>query len=160
MAANMGTAWHLWIESRLAGDDRYLLEVQREREGIRGTVDCFDIERREVIDWKTIKMSGVPYFPSKQQKWQVQVYGWLLSSEFEVESVCLIGFPRDGTELDIVSYSAPYEESVALEALSWLQDVRERVDPPRPEKKAKQFCRSYCEFYDPSEIIGCPGLPR
>jgi hypothetical protein len=158
MAANMGTAWHSWIESRLAGDPRFLLEVKRERDGIRGTADCFDLERRMVVDWKTIKLSGVPYFPSKQQRWQVQVYGWLLSGEFEVESVCLVGFPRDGTDLDVVTHVEPYEESVALEALGWLEEVRVRVDPPKPEKPAKKFCRYYCDFFDPSGVTGCPGL--
>jgi hypothetical protein len=158
MAANMGTAWHSWIEATLDGHPRYLLEQKRERDGIRGTVDCFDTERRMVVDWKTIKMSGVPYFPSKQQRWQVQVYGWLLSVEFEVESVCLVGFPRDGTELDIVTHVEPYREGLALEALEWLEDIKGREVAPKPEKKARKFCRFYCDFYDPSGVTGCPGL--
>jgi hypothetical protein len=148
MAANMGTAWHTWIESRLAGDPRFLLEVKRERDGIRGTADCFDLERRMVVDWKTIKLSGVPYFPSKQQRWQVQVYGWLLSLEFEVESVCLVGFPRDGTDLDVVTHVEPYEESVALEALGWLEEVRVRVDPPKPETRSLGAVRGFLGLGD------------
>lgn len=157
MAATFGTAWHTWVETQLADDPRFLLEVKRERDGIRGTVDCFDLERGMVIDWKTIKLSGIPYFPDKQKRWQVQVYGWLLSTEYDVQSVCLVGFPRDGTERDIVSHSEPYDESVALEALSWLADVKELPSRPKPEKKRK-FCKDYCGYYDPTGVIGCTGI--
>lgn len=156
LAANMGTAFHSWIEGRLAGNPRFMLEVKRERDGIRGTVDCFDRERNMVVDWKTIKLSGVPYFPRKQQRWQVQVYGWLLAEEQQVDSVCLIAFPRDGTERDILSHVEPYDPAVAAEALAWLGKVRGRVDPPKPGKP-KKFCRDYCGFWDPSGVVGCPG---
>lgn len=159
LASSLGTAIHSWIEEHLAGDDRYMLETRVERDGIRGHIDCFDVERSEVVDWKTIRMSGIPYFPSRQQRWQVQVYGWLMSSLRPVESVCLVGIPRDGTDRDIVTHVEPYDERVAVEALGWLEDLRGRLDPPRPEKKVG-FCRDYCPFYDPSDVIGCPGQPR
>ena len=161
LASSLGTAIHSWIEEEVASGfpDRYLLETRVERDGIRGHVDCFDTERAQVVDWKTIKLSGIPYFPSKQQVWQVQVYGWLMSSVRPVESVCLVGIPRDGTDRDIVTHVEPYREAVALEALAWLEEVRGRVEAPRPEKK-RSFCKDYCGFYDPTEIVGCPGLPR
>jgi hypothetical protein len=161
LASSLGTAIHSWIEDTVEGrsEGRYLLETRVERDGIRGHVDCFDTERNEVVDWKTIKLSGIPYFPSRQQVWQVQVYGWLMSSVRTVESVCLVGIPRDGTDRDIVTHVEPYRESVALEALAWLEDVRGRVEAPKPEKK-RSFCRDYCGYYDPTEIVGCPGLPR
>lgn len=157
MAANLGTAWHTWIETNLADDDRFLLEVKRERDGIRGTVDCFDLERGMVIDWKTIKMSGIPYFPDKQKRWQVQVYGWLLSTEYEVQSVCLVGFPRDGTERDIVTHVEPYDESLALEAIAWLSEIKAMEHEPKPERRRK-FCKDYCGYYDPTGVIGCTGI--
>lgn len=156
MAANMGTAFHTWIEERISSNPRFLLEQKRERDGIRGTVDCYDTDRNMVIDWKTIKMSGVPYFPSKHQRWQVQVYGWMLSLDYPVESVCLVGLPRDGTEQDIITHVEDYNEDTALEALDWLREVRESIEPPRPEKPRK-FCRNYCGYWDPSGVIGCKG---
>jgi hypothetical protein len=161
LASSLGTAIHSWIEETVdeKSAGRYLLETRVERDGIRGHVDCFDTERSEVVDWKTIKLSGIPYFPSRQQVWQVQVYGWLMSSVRDVESVCLVGIPRDGTDRDIVTHVEPYRESVALEALAWLEDVRGRVEAPRPEKK-RSFCKDYCGYFDPTEIVGCPGLPR
>jgi hypothetical protein len=157
MAASMGTAFHTWIEDRLRGNDRFLLEQKRERDGIRGTIDCFDLEQNMVIDWKTLKLSGVPYFPSKQQRWQVQIYGWLLSPDFPVESVCLVGFPKDGSDRDIVTHVESFDEDVAMEALAWLGDVRGRVEPPKPEKPARKFCQYYCGYWDPSGVVGCPG---
>lgn len=159
LASSLGTAIHSWIEETLGGNERFLLETRVEREGIRGHIDCFDLERNEVIDWKTIKMSGIPFFPDKQKRWQVQVYGWLMSSIRPVDSVCLVGIPRDGTDREIITHTEPYDERIALEALGWLKEIRQMVDAPRPEKK-RGFCRDYCPYFDPTEIIGCPGLPR
>lgn len=159
LASSLGTAIHSWIEETLGGNERFLLETRVERDGIRGHIDCFDLERNEVIDWKTIKMSGIPFFPDKQKRWQVQVYGWLMSSLRPVDSVCLVGIPRDGTDREIITHTEPYDERIALEALGWLKEIRQMVDTPRPEKK-RGFCRDYCPYFDPTEIIGCPGLPR
>jgi len=159
LASSLGTAIHSWIEGILEGDPRFLLETRVERDGIRGHIDCYDLERNEVIDWKTIKMSGIPFFPDKQKRWQVQIYGWLMSSLRPVESVCLVGIPRDGTDREIVTHTEPYDERIAREALDWLEEIRKMPDAPRPEKR-KGFCRDYCPYYDPTEIIGCPGLPR
>ena len=160
LASSLGTAIHEWIEQSLADDPRYLLETRVERDGIRGHVDCFDLERGMVIDWKTIKMSGIPFFPGTQKRWQVQVYGWLMSQDRRVESVCLVGIPRDGSDRDIVTHVEPYDEGIALEAIGWLREVERMVDAPRPERKARSFCRDYCGYYDPSEVVGCPGLPQ
>jgi len=155
-AANLGTAWHSWIESRLANNPRFLLETRVERDGIRGHIDCFDLEANQVMDWKLIGSGGVPYFPDKQKRWQVQIYGWLMSSLRPVDSVALVAFIKDGTERDILVHEEPYSEAIALEGLAWLDDVRARVEPPRPEKPLK-MCRNYCGYFDPSGVIGCPG---
>ena len=156
LAAKMGTAIHSWIEKTLDGNERFLIETRVERDGIVGHVDCFDTETNQVVDWKTTKLSGIPYFPSKQQRWQVQVYGWLFSSVRQVDSVCLVAIARDGSERDIVTHVEPYSEEVALEALGWLEEVRGFEFAPRPEKP-KKFCRDYCQFFDPTGVVGCPG---
>jgi hypothetical protein len=157
LAASLGTAIHSWIERRLKDDPRFLLETRVERDGMVGHVDCYDTQRNEVIDWKTIKLSGVPYFPDKQKRIQVQLYGWLLSQHYEVETVCLVGIPRDGSDNQIVTHVEPYDESLAMEGLAWVEDVRMRGTPPKPEKK-RAFCKNYCGYYDPSGVVGCPGL--
>lgn len=157
LASSMGTWIHAGIEGKLAGSERYLLETTLERDSIRGHVDCFDVERNMVIDWKSIKLSGIPYFPKKQQRWQVQIYGWLMSEQRLVESVCLVGLPRDGTDADIITHVEPYSERMALEALEWLREVQTRTDPPKPEMR-KKFCRHYCGYYDPTGVVGCPSM--
>jgi hypothetical protein len=156
LAANLGTAIHSWIETQLANDDRFILETRVERDGLVGHVDCYDKEQQMVIDWKTIKLSGVPYFPSKQQRWQVHIYGWLMSLQHEVRSVCLVGLPRDGTDRDVITHTEPYSERIALEALTWLREIEAMPEPPKPEKP-KKFCRDYCTYYDPTGVIGCTG---
>lgn len=155
LAARMGTAFHKMIEDKLALYPRYMLETRVERDGIVGHVDCYDTHTQQIIDWKTTKLRGLPYFPSKQQRWQVQVYGWLMESLYPVESVCLVAFPRDGTDRDIVVHEETYDPAIAMEALDSLAAVYERQTPPRPERK-KSFCRDYCQYYDPSGVIGCP----
>lgn len=157
LAASMGTWIHAGIEGKLAGSDRYLLESKVERDGIRGTVDCFDTQQRMVVDWKTIKLSGIPYFPKRQQRWQVQIYGWLMSQEHQVDAVCLVGLPRDGTDADIVTHVEAYDERIVQEALAWLRDVEQRDTPPAPERKRK-FCRHYCKHFDPTGVVGCPSM--
>lgn len=156
LPARMGTAFHSWIEHQLQDDPRFLLETRIERDGMTGHVDCFDLETNTVIDWKTSTVNSTPYFPSKQQRWQVQVYGWLMEAVRPVEAVCLVMIPRDGTEHDIVTHREPYDPRVAAEALAWLEDIRQGSQP-KPGKK-KKFCRDYCQFYDPTGIIGCQGL--
>lgn len=157
LASSMGTWIHAGIESKLAGDERYLLETRLERDGIRGHIDCFDTQRNMVIDWKSIKLSGIPYFPKREQRWQVQIYGWLMSQERQVDAVCLVGLPRDGTDAEIVTHVEPYSEKVVEQALEWLRDVQQRTQAPRPEKP-KKLCRHYCGYYDPTGVVGCPSM--
>lgn len=157
LAASLGTAIHSWIEKSLAGNPRYLLETRVQRDGMVGHVDCYDLERHEVIDWKTVKLNGLPYFPDKQKRIQVQLYGWLLSEQYPVQSVCLVAIPRDGSDDQIVTHVEPYDESIAMEGLEWVQDVRMRGTPPKPEKK-RSFCKHYCGYFDPSGVVGCEGL--
>lgn len=161
LASIMGTAIHDYIEKSFYAEDpfaeRYLLENEFEFDGIKGHVDMYDIEKMEVIDWKTTKKTNLTYFPSKQQRWQVQVYGWLLEQNHKpVTNVTLVAIPRDGDERDIVYHTEPYDEAIALEALKWLRDVKEMTEAPAPEKDAS-FCKHYCSYYDASGEVGCVG---
>jgi len=158
----MGTAIHQYIQEAFHRLDpfqeRYLLEqeVYSEETQIRGHVDMFDKELGEVIDWKSTKLRNLAYFPSRQQRWQVQLYGYLIKSVLglEVNTVTLVAIPRDGTENDIVYHSEAFDMNVANEALAWLSEVKFAKHPPAPEKDAV-FCRNYCEFYDKTGTKGC-----
>jgi hypothetical protein len=157
LAAIMGTAIHAAIEQAFAGAEDVLIEHRVEIEGLPpATIDFYDVAAGEVVDWKTIKLSGVNWFMSKQKQWQVQVYGYLMAkSGYEVKTVTIVGIPRDGDEGDIIVHSEPYDEAIALEALAWLKDVESMEVAPAPERDAG-FCKQYCRFYGSL----CAGIPK
>jgi len=146
LAAIMGTAIHTAIEAAIDGTDA-LIEHRVEVEGLPpATIDYF--KDGEVIDWKTITLKNRDYFVTKQKRWQVQTYGYLLSQTgVPVHTVTLVGIPRDGSEDDILIHSEPYDETIALEALQWLKDVQAAQEPPQPERDPATFCKSYCPFF-------------
>jgi len=112
LAAIMGTAIHAAIENALADNKDVLLEQTVEYDGMKAHVDCFIPGTGDVVDWKTVKNKNLNYFPSKQQRWQVQVYGYLIqkSGLGKVQTVNLVAIPRDGDERDVVVHSEPYDE--------------------------------------------------
>ena len=159
MAAFMGTAIHEKIERRLRdlNDDRYMVEVEVEFNGLMGHVDVYDRVGREVIDWKTITLKKSRFFASDQQWLQVHLYGLLLTENgFPVDTVSLVGIPRDGSERDVVVRSEPWNRVVAEEGLLWLESVRGELFAPEPGMPVS-FCESYCQFWSDSGVVGCPG---
>ena len=158
LASIMGTAIHASIEQALQGKG-YLLEHRIEaKNGFPpATIDCFDPTTGTVTDFKTITKKNVDYFVGKQKRYQVHTYGFLLAQDgFDVKRVQLIGIPRDGNENDVIEWSEPYDESVALEALAWLKDVESLTEAPAPERDANSFCKDYCPFF--GEL--CSGIPK
>ena len=161
LAAIMGTAIHSAIESAFAGDNSILLEQTVEYGGMKAHVDAFVPDTGDVIDWKTVKAKNLGYFPSQQQRWQVQVYGYLIdkAGKGKPRTVNLVAIPRDGDERDIKVHSEPYDESVALEALNWLAAIKESKEAPAPERD-ESYCKFYCKFYDATGEMGCVGLKK
>lgn len=161
LAAIMGTAIHTAIENALADNQEVLLEKTVEFGGMKAHVDCFIPGTGDVVDWKTVKVKNLSYFPSEQQRWQVQVYGYLISKSGlgKVQNVNLVAIPRDGDERDILVHSEPYDEAIALEALNWLEAIRTTQEAPAPERH-ESYCKSYCKFYDASGEMGCVGIKK
>jgi CRISPR/Cas system-associated exonuclease Cas4 (RecB family) len=161
LAAIMGTAIHTAIESSLAENKDVLLEQTVEYNGMKAHVDCFIPGTGDVVDWKTVKAKNLSYFPSQQQRWQVQVYGYLIdkSGLGKVQNVNLVAIPRDGDERDILVHSEPYDEAVALEALNWLEAIKTSDSAPAPERD-ESYCKFYCKYYDASGEMGCVGLKK
>jgi hypothetical protein len=164
LAAIMGTAIHAEIEKAIQAADptgkKYMVETEVEYGEIKAHIDLFVPETGDVIDWKTVKVRNLSYFPSMQQRWQVQVYGYLLAKNgYAVNRVSLCAIARDGDERDVKVHTEAYDESIALEALGWLAAVKEAAEPPAPEKDSS-FCQSYCQFYDASGQMGCVGLKK
>ena len=161
LAAIMGTAIHTAIENALADNQEVLLEKTVEYGGMKAHVDCFIPGTGDVVDWKTTKVKNLSYFPSEQQRWQVQVYGYLISKAGlgKVQTVNLVAIPRDGDERDILVHSEPYDEAIALEAMNWLAAIRTLTEAPAPERH-ESYCKSYCKFYDASGEMGCVGIKK
>ena len=164
LAAIMGTAIHAAIEEAIGALDpegkEYLVETEVSYGDMKAHVDLFVPSTGAVIDWKTSKIKNLSYFPSKQQRWQVQVYGYLLSKNgYEVKTVNLVAIARDGAEKDVKVHSEPYDEAVALEAFEWLASVKASTTLPEPEKD-ESFCKDYCQYYDATEQMGCGGIKK
>jgi CRISPR/Cas system-associated exonuclease Cas4 (RecB family) len=165
LAAIMGTAIHSEIEKAIEAVDpngeKYWVETEVEFNGIKAHIDLFIPETGSVVDWKTVKVKNLSYFPSAQQRWQVQVYGYLLeqSGKAKVKDVNLVAIARDGDEDNVRIHTEPYDEDIALEALEWLTEVKRMEIAPEPEKDSN-FCKSYCQYYDESGVMGCTGLKK
>jgi CRISPR/Cas system-associated exonuclease Cas4 (RecB family) len=164
LAAIMGTAIHGAIEQALALHDpkqeEYLVETEVEADGMKAHVDLYIKSSGAVVDWKTVKIKNLNFFPSRQQIWQVQTYGYLLAKNgYEVKTVNLVGIPRDGDERDIKVHSEAYDPSIAEEALNWLRNIEFADEAPPPAKDAS-YCQFYCKYYDPSGEVGCTGLKK
>ena len=161
LAAIMGTAIHSTIESALSGQPGVMLEAEVEFGDMKAHIDCYFPETGDVVDWKTVKAKNLAYFPSLQQRWQVQTYGYLIeqSGLGKVQNVHLVAIPRDGDERDITVHSEKYDPAIALEALSWLAAIKESADAPAPERE-ENYCKFYCKYYDASGEMGCVGLKK
>ena len=165
LAAIMGTAIHAEIEKAISIADptgeRYIVEQEVEAEGIKAHIDLWIPETGDVVDWKTVKKQNLSYFPSNQQRWQVQVYGYLLekSGLGKPKTVNLVAIPRDGDERDVKIHSEEYDPAIAQEALNWLAALKEAHEAPEPEKD-ETYCKFYCKYYDATGEMGCVGLKK
>ena len=77
LAAIMGTAIHGAIEEAITELDpkgeKYWVETEVEYGDMKAHIDLFIPETGAVVDWKTSKVKNLSYFPSTQQRWQVQL---------------------------------------------------------------------------------------
>lgn len=154
LPAIMGTAIHTQIEEAIKrldpfGEDlRTEITVGHVGLAIRGHIDLYIKSAKAIVDWKTTKISNLAYFPSEKQRWQVHLYGYLLNKpDTPVETVTLVAIPRDGDETDIKVHTEPYDEAIALQAIDWLLDLREREEQPAPERDAVSWCKRFCSYY-------------
>jgi CRISPR/Cas system-associated exonuclease Cas4 (RecB family) len=161
LAAVMGTAIHASIEDALEAADptgtRFVVESEVAWNGMKAHIDLWIPEIGAVVDWKTVKVKNLNYFPSQQQRWQVHTYGFLMEQNgHKVNTVSLVAIARDGDERDVKVHTEPYSSEIAMEALGWLEAIKQSKTAPDPEKDPS-FCRNYCDFYDETGEIGCKG---
>lgn len=165
LAAILGTFIHSGLEKAISRQDpfgdNFLIELDLEHDGIKGHCDLFIKDTGTVVDYKTTTVKNLQKLGSQQQRWQIHTYGWLISESlgYQVNTVALVGIPRDGKMADIRVFEEPYSREIALEALAWLEEIKQTVatdaPAPAPEKSAF-FCRDYCPYYDPIGADGCP----
>jgi PD-(D/E)XK nuclease superfamily len=167
LAAIMGTFIHAGIADAIKREDpfgdNFIIEQEFKVEGLRGHVDLYIKDKAQIVDWKTTKVKSLRYFPSLQQRLQVQLYGYLVSENgYPVETVSLVAIARDGGAQDIREHTEPYDPEMAKQGLDWisnLQDMAANGEIPEPEKDVF-FCRSYCDYYDETGVNGCPSKSR
>ena len=165
LAAIMGTAIHAEIEKALAiadpSGEKYVVETEVEYGGMKAHIDLWIPSTGDVVDWKTVKVKNLNYFPTKQQRWQVQVYGYLIdkSGLGKPRNVNLVAIARDGDERDVKVHTEPYDPKIAEEALNWLSAIKESAEAPEPEKD-ENYCKFYCKYFDATGEIGCSGLKK
>ena len=165
LAAIMGTAIHTEIEKALTTADptgkKYVVETEVEYGGMKAHIDLWLPETGDVVDWKTVKVKNLNYFPTKQQRWQVQVYGYLLdkSGVGKPRNVNLVAIARDGDERDVKVHTEAYDPKIAEEALDWLAAIKESQDAPEPERE-ENYCKFYCKYFDATGEIGCSGIKK
>ncbi len=167
LASLLGTFIHTGIEAAITSEDPFgddlLREFEVEHDGLKGHIDLYVFTWEAINDWKTTQKKNLKNFPSQQNLYQIHIYGYLaIKNGKKVKMVALTVIPRDGRLDEIVEYVAPYDESIALEGIAWLKNVEDWANsdrrPPPPERSAKNFCSNYCDFYDESALIGCPGI--
>jgi len=167
LAAILGTFIHAGVAEAIKREDpfkdNFLIEQEFEFDGLKGHCDLYIKDERHVVDWKTTKVKSLRFFPSEQQKMQVQLYGWLLSNNgYEVDKVSLVAIARDGAFSDIKVHTEAFDPEIAQRGLQWLAEVKQNAIellPPAPEKYV-QFCAPYCSYYDPTGATGCPSIQR
>ena len=168
LAAILGTFIHAGIAEAIKREDpfgdNFLIEQEFAAGDLKGHVDLYIKDQKTIVDWKTTKLKSLRYFPSAQQRMQVQIYGWLLSANgYEVENVALVAVPRDGEMAQIKTHVEIYDPEIAKQGLAWLADVKALAlsseSPPAPEKDAL-FCVNYCSYYDATGEVGCPSTRR
>ena len=167
LAAIMGTFIHAGIAEAIKREDpfgdNFMIEQKFAIEGLRGHIDLYIKDRKQVVDWKTTKAKSLRYFPSEQQRMQVQMYGYLLKQNgYEVEKVSLVAIARDGGFNDVREHTEDYDPEMAQAGLKWIEEIKqaaEKNEVPAPEKDV-YFCRSFCSYYDATGVNGCPSKSR
>lgn len=165
LPAIIGTAMHAAVAEALREYDvfggEFEIEFPLEIPELKGNCDLYVAATKSIWDFKTVTLQSITKknWLDKQKKMQVNLYGYMKNQRDpgSVEKVGLIAIPRDGKFSQMVAWEDDYDEALALEGLEWLRNVRDANEPPAPQKY-QNFCASYCEYFDPSGDVGCPGL--
>ncbi len=163
-AAQVGTAIHAYLAEVFTKIEGYEVEQKVTIRGnLAGTIDLYDSIRGIVLDWKTTGYSSLQERrkngATQQQIVQIQLYGYgKAQAGFAVNQVGLIYLPTSGTLDEMHVELMDYDESVALKALSRLDDLYTLLSTVDVESNpamwalipasASRLC-NYCPYFKP-----------
>ncbi len=187
--ATVGTAGHAWLEDVFHGDnmalvslpqnegaERWLLETRVHTgdyngKPVDGSCDLYDRVTATVVDWKFVGPTQLKKYRSKgaseQYRTQAHLYGrGFQQAGLPVDTVMVVFLPRDGELHDTHVWHEPYDEQVAIDALSRLAGIDLAVQALGPAAlsalpTADAYC-TFCPFYKVQSTDlteGCPGHP-
>lgn len=128
-AAQVGTAIHAYLAEVFSKLEGYEVETKVQiRANLSGTIDLFDTVRGIVLDWKTVGYNNLKERKSSgatiQQIVQIQLYGYgKAQAGATVNKVGLVYLPTSGSLDEMHIELFDYDESVALKALSRIDDL-------------------------------------
>ncbi len=128
-AAQVGTAIHAYLAEVFGKLEGYEVEQRVQiRANLSGTIDLFDSIRGIVLDWKTVGFTQLKERRSSgatiQQQVQIQLYGYgKAQMGATVNKVGLVYLPTSGGLDDMHVELFDYDESVAIKALSRIDDL-------------------------------------
>jgi len=174
-AATVGTAIHAHLAGIFEKIEGYEVEVRVPIRGnISGTIDLYDSTCGIVLDWKTVGYTSLKERKSQgatiQQQVQIQLYGYgKAQSGATVNKVGLVYLPTTGALDEMHVELFDYDESVALKALSRMDDLYTLLSTVDVETnpvmwslipaQASRLC-NYCPYFLPFSkdlAKGCNG---
>jgi hypothetical protein len=177
--ATIGTSVHAWIADAYMAINanhhpaRYLVEHRVEvADGLGGSVDLYDVERKLVLDWKVIGDSSLKRYKANgvgdQYRTQVHLYAMgFINKGYEVADVGIAFLPRGGSLRGLHVWTEPYDASIAQAGIDRLNTAREVVNAAGaaaiPLLPATESYCHFCPFYLPAStelLVGCPGADK
>ena len=128
-AAQVGTAIHAYLAEVFSKIEGYEVETRVTiRANLSGTIDLYDSIRGIVLDWKTVGYTNLKERKSSgatiQQQVQIQLYGYgKAQAGATVNKVGLVYLPTTGSLDEMHIELFDYDESVAIKALSRIDDL-------------------------------------
>jgi hypothetical protein len=191
IASIIGTGFHSWMEEAFErkqaelpdGRPRYRIEERVtvrpspiEAALVAGSSDLYDRATGTVWDWKLVGHTSLDEYrrkgPGPQYRTQGHLYGLGQENAGETPQRVAICFVARYHELRVHVWTEPYQRQIALDALTRLDAIRERLtasgDANTPydhdwwsqipaSEQAK--CR-FCPWFRPGSTdlaVGCPG---
>lgn len=177
--STVGTAVHAWLEDAFRGanpadaDPVWIVEQRVPVTGsITGACDLFNVPRREVIDHKVIGAASMKKYrahgPGRRYRTQIHLYGYGWQQlGIRPETVTIVFYSRAGWLADMWTWSEPYDEQVARDAVQRIGDITNLLLGLDIDDHADRWalvpadttdCR-FCPFQRPGPVddTGCPG---